>query len=524
MIESIEQLRGLEKHYNAAVHFVDRNVKNGNHNKTAIICGDEELTYQQVQSLMNQFGNALKSIHVEIENRILISTADCPEFVASFFGALKIGAVPIPVNNKIQPQDYEYFLNHSRAKVFVVHKDIWEEIKEYKSRFLFLKHVIVLSDETPYTEEIDFYEFINNRSPELETAYTSSEDTAFWLYSSGSTGKPKGVIHRQGSMEAAFKNYASNILNIRETDRTFSASKLYFAYGLGNGLYFPFGAGATSIMLKDKPTPENVFKVLEEQRPTIFFGVPTLYGAMINYVKKTGRLPDLSSVRVCVSAGEALPASYIEKWKDLFGIDILDGIGSTEALHIFLSNRSGEVQPGSTGRIVPGYQAKIVDEEGKEVEKNEIGDLVIKGDSIATAYWNNLEENYHKFRGEWMFTGDKYYEDEEGCFWYCGRSDDMLKVGGIWVSPVEIESTLLEHQSVLEVAVVGEKDQDGLLYPKANIVLVDSGEACDDLCEELKQFVKQKLAPYKYPRKIQFITDLPKTTTGKIQRFKLRQP
>ncbi|MFD2924582.1 benzoate-CoA ligase family protein [Halobacillus naozhouensis] len=523
MLQSVDTLRGIKDSYNAAVRFVDDNVKNGNQNKIAIACGEDELTYQQLSHQMNQFGNALLDIGLEIENRILLSLPDSPEFVVSFFGSVKIGAVPIPVNTNLQPHDYEYFLNHSRAKVFVVYEELWEELKAYKDRFPFLKHVIIVSDKGSSIEELNFHTFIAKASHQLDESYpTTSEDSAFWLYSSGSTGTPKGVIHRQRSMESAYYNYAVNILNIQSDDIAFSASKLYFAYGLGNGMYFPFGSGATAILLKDKPTPEKVFETIEEKKPTIFFGVPTLYGAMINYVEKIGRIPDLSSVRVCVSAGEALPASYVKKWRELFNVDILDGIGSTEALHIFLSNQSGQVQPGSTGKIVPGYNAKIVNEDGQTLCANEVGDLVIKGDSIASGYWCNLTENYHKFKGEWMYTGDKYYQDDDGYFWYCGRSDDMLKVGGIWVSPIEIESTLLQHEDVLEVAVVGETNTANLVHPKAYVILKELEKASGELAESLKLYVKDQLAPYKYPREIEFIEELPKTATGKIQRFKLK--
>ncbi|WP_306301368.1 benzoate-CoA ligase family protein [Thalassobacillus sp. C254] len=321
---------------------------------------------------------------------------------------------------------------------------------------------------------------------------------------------------------AAFENYAKNILNIHKNDRTFSASKLFFAYGLGNGMYFPFAAGGTTILLKERPTPAKVFEVIEEKKPTIFFGVPTLYGAMMRYAEEIGRPLDLSSIRVCVSAGEALPASYAKKWKEMFGLEILDGIGSTEALHIFLSNRMNEVQPGSTGKVVPGYEAKVINEEGKQLPPNEIGDLVIKGESITSGYWCNLSENHQKFQGEWMKTGDKYYQDEKGYFWYCGRSDDMLKVGGIWVSPIEIETSLLRREDIEEVAVIGEKNKENLVYPKAYIVLREKEKASEELKETLKLYVKQNLAPYKYPREIEFIDDLPKTATGKIQRFKLK--
>ncbi|WP_227935178.1 benzoate-CoA ligase family protein [Alkalihalobacillus deserti] len=523
MIEPALNLRGIKEHYNAASRFIEDNVRKGLGNKVAIIFDDEQLTYNDLLRRVNQFGSALRNVGVESENRILLLTYDSPEFAVSFFGAMKIGAIPIPVNTMLQPNDYEYLLNNSRAKVLVIHEDFWDEIKEIRERFIYLKQVIVISENvSKNTDVIDFLEFIDCASEDLETYYSTSEDPGFWLYSSGSTGNPKGVIHHQKGMEVAFDNYAKQVLQITENDTTFSASKLFFAYGLGNGMYFPFGAGGTAILMKERPTPEKVFEKLIESKPTIFFGVPTLYGAMINYVEKTGIVPDLSSVRVCVSAGEALPGTFMSKWKDLFGLDILDGIGSTEALHIFLSNRMGDIKAGSTGKIVPGYEARILNDQAIEVGPNEIGDLVIKGESLTGGYWCNLEENHRKFYGEWMHTGDKYYQDEDGYFWYSGRSDDMLKVGGIWVSPIEIETVLFQHEKVLEVAVIGKKTENNLVFPKAFIVLKDGVTPSEELSDELKLFVKTNLAPYKYPREIEFKDELPKTATGKVQRFRLR--
>ncbi|UAC49833.1 benzoate-CoA ligase family protein [Bacillus aquiflavi] len=523
MIDAVYQYKGLKQLYNAAHRFIEQNIQKGFGNKVAIDCDKEQVTYETLLLKVNQFGNALKNIGIEPESRLLLLTYDSPEFIISFFGAVKIGAVPIPVNTMMKPDDYEYFLNHSRAKVLVVHAELWEKIKLYRERFVFLKEVIVIEgDETVGAHFYHFDDLLHVASNELITEKTTLEDAAFWLYSSGSTGEPKGVVHLQRSMEKAFDNYARQVLNIDENDRTFSVSKLFFAYGLGNGMYFPLGAGGTTILLKDRPTPEKVFKTIADKKPTIFFGVPTHYGAMIHYVEKTGKIPDLSSVRVCVSAGESLPAIFVEKWKELFNIDILDGIGSTEALHIFLSNYSGDVKPGSSGKVVPGYDAKIVNDDFLQAATNEIGDLVIKGKSITAGYWCNTKETHRKFYGEWMYTGDKYYQDQDGYFWYCGRSDDMLKVGGIWVSPIEIETTLLQHDVVLEVAVIGIEDEHNLVYPKAFVVLKDGIEPTESLKNELKNDVKATLAPYKYPREIEFLPELPKTATGKVQRFRLR--
>ncbi|MBU8908209.1 benzoate-CoA ligase family protein [Desertibacillus haloalkaliphilus] len=523
MLKTELNVRGISRHYNAAFNFIDENINKGLGDKVAIYYKDEEITYKQLQNKVNQFGNALKNLNIENENRILLLCYDSPEFIVSFFGSVKVGAVPIPVNSMMQPTDYEYFLNNSRAKVLVVHEELWENIKHLRDRFYFLKDVIVISESAiTGVDVIDYHELVNKASTTLSPFLTTQDDPAFWLYSSGSTGNPKGVIHLQKNMESAFQNYAKNIIEMTEDDITFSASKLFFAYGLGNGMYFPLGAGGSTVLMPERPLPENVLDAIEKYKPTIFFGVPTLYGAMINHIKTSDKSYDLSSIRVCVSAGEALPDTFVKQWKELFGLDILDGIGSTEALHIYLSNKEGAIKEGSSGRAVPGYDVKIVNEQSVPVSDNEIGDLIIKGDSIASGYWNNSSESKKKFNGEWLYTGDKYYKDEDGYYWYCGRSDDMLKVGGIWVSPVEIENCLIKNDKVLEVAVIGVKNDNNLEQPKALIVLKEGIAPTDELKAELKAYVKEHLAPYKYPRIIEFISDLPKTPTGKIQRFKLR--
>ncbi|MEB3100168.1 benzoate-CoA ligase family protein [Ferviditalea candida] len=517
------ELRGIGSLYNAAATFIDKNVNNGIGDKVAIHYLNEKITFKQLQDQVNRVGNALRQLGVEMESRVLLACYDSPEFIASFFGAIKIGAIPIPVNTTMTPSDFEYFLNNSRAKVVITNEDLWNKINHLRERFVFLKHVIVIFENANNIPGlISYREWTGNASAQLETAITNHNDAAFWLYSSGSTGNPKGVIHLQRDMEAAYNAYAKKVLKISENDITFSASKLFFAYGMGNGMYFPLGAGASTVLVPDRCTPELVMETIEKYRPTIFFGVPTLYGALIDLAERTGNPYDLSSLRICVSAGESLPAPYSEKWRKLFGVDILDGIGSTEALHIFISNRIGDIREGSTGKVVPGYEAKIVNEMGVALPPNETGDLIIKGDSIAHGYWNLHEENKRKFIGEWLQTGDKYYMDDDGYFWYCGRSDDMMKVGGIWVSPIEIENALIKHEVVLEAAVVGVMTENNLMTPKAYVVLKENVIASDGLKRELQAFLKQELAPYKYPRLIEFLDELPKTTTGKIQRFRLR--
>lgn len=517
--------RGLGVPYNAANLFIDEHVHKGRGEKVAIYYRDKAISYKVLREKVNQVGNMLRRLGYKMEDRILVVCHDTPEFIYTFFGAIKIGAVPIPVNTMMQPSDYEYFLNNSRAKGLIIHADIWAGIQHIKDRLLFLEHIIVINENANNLSGsvLDFHTLLDSADKKLEAAWTNRDDSAFWLFSSGSTGDPKGIIHLQHDMEYALDTYARQVLQMTEADRCLSASKLYFAYGLGGGMYFPLGIGASTVLIKERSSPEVIFQAIETYKPTIFFGVPTLYGAMIDYVLKTGKRFDLNSLRVCVSAGEALPPSFYYKWKDMYGVDILDGIGSTEALHIFISNRIGDVKIGSSGKIVPGFDAKIVDQEGEELPANEVGDLVIRGDCIAHGYWNLHEQNKKKFIGEWLYTGDKYYKDEEGYYWYCGRSDDMLKVGGIWVSPIEIENCLLQHDDVLEVAVIGVEKDDALVVPKAFVVLKNGVEGSEEKKDELKDFVKQRLAHYKYPRIIEFVDELPKTATGKIQRFKLRE-
>jgi benzoate-CoA ligase len=506
--------------YNASV-VLDHNLAEGRGGKVAIHIDDQTYTYQQLSELANRTGNALKGLGVEQEQRVLMLLLDTPQFPATFFGAIKIGAVPIPTNTVMQPADYEYFLNDSRAKVAVVSEALYQLIEPIRANCKYLKQVVVVDgDDAPGT--IDWQAWVNAASPALDPADTSPDDVAFWLYSSGSTGFPKGAVHLQHDIAFTVENYARGVLNMTENDLCFSGSKLFHAYGLGNNMTFPYGVGASTVLFPGRPTPDAMFETLTRFHPTIFFSVPTAYAAMLA-VPDAEQKYDLRSLRQCVSAAEALPAESYHKWKEKFGVEILDGIGSTEMLHIFISNYPGRVKAGSSGNLVPGYDAKLTDEHGVEVPAGEIGDLLISGDSAAPFYWNKHQKSTHTMRGEWMFTGDKYHVDADGYFWYDGRSDDMLKVSGNWVSPIEVESVLIEHPAVLECAVVGAKDEAGLVKSKAFIVLNDGLNGSPELIKELQEFVKERIAPYKYPRAIEFAVDLPKTATGKIQRYKLRE-
>ncbi|PYM33807.1 MAG: benzoate-CoA ligase family protein [Candidatus Rokuibacteriota bacterium] len=509
----------LPTQFNVAEHFVDRNVAEGRGASAAFLYADRTLTYADVQDLVNRAGNALLELGVGLEDRVLMICLDAPEFVGTFWGAIKIGAVPIPVNTLMRSADYLYFLNDSRAKVAVVSGPLLAEAAPALAEARYLEHVLIAGG--PAGRFMSWEDRLFRASAQLAAAPTSRDEPAFWLYSSGSTGSPKGVVHLHHDMYVCAETYAKQVLGLRATDRVLSAAKLFFAYGLGNAGYFPMAVGAQSVLYPLRPQPESMFEQIARYRPTLFFGVPTLYAAMLA-VKEAERRFDTSSLRLCVSAGEALPDELYARWRERFGVELIDGIGTTEILHIFLSNRPGAARPGSSGLPVPGYEAIVVDDEGRPVPPGEIGNLRVKGDSIMAYYWNKHEKTKETLFGPWIQTGDKYFQDKDGFFWFCGRADDMLKVGGIWVSPVEVEATLVRHAAVLEAAVVGKEDTDRLVKPKAFVVLKEPWKAGDALAGELKAFVKDKIAPYKYPRWIEFVGELPKTATGKIQRFKLR--
>jgi benzoate-CoA ligase len=506
----------LPELFNASDYFVDRHIREGRGGKIAVKCQDRSLTYADIQVGMNQVGNALKSLSVRMEERVALLLLDTEIYPQAFFGAIKIGAVPICLNTLMRPKDYLYFLNDSRARVLLVDAALYSNIEEIKDETQFLEHIIVVNGAAP-AGTTAFADFIAGKSKELEAAPTTPDDSCFWLYSSGSTGKPKGTIHLQHDMVYACETYGKQVLGIREDDVCFSAAKLFFAYGLGNGLYFPFSVGATTVYMPDRPVPASVYGTISKYKPTLYFGVPTLYGSML---QEEG---SMDGVRLCVSAGEALPADILKRWVERHGVQIADGIGSTELVHIFISNRPDEIKPGSSGKIVPGYEARIVDEDWREVAEGDVGTLLIKGDSAAAGYWNKHEKTKTTMLGEWLNTDDQYYRDKDGFFYYVGRSNDMLKVGGIWVSPIEVEACLIEHPAVLECAVVGSPDSENLIKPKAFVVL-DRGYTGDEKLEkELKEYVKTKLAHYKFPRWIVFLNELPKTATGKIKRFELRK-
>jgi benzoate-CoA ligase family protein len=502
--------------YNAATTFVDENITQGRGGRIAIYYQDQTFTYQQVYEKVNRTGNALRQLGIEIEHRVLLALPDSPEFAFSFFGAIKIGAVPIPTNPWMAAMDYEYLLNDSRARAIIVHESVLPEIEKIWGNTRFLNHIIVVGK--PKGKALSYESLIDKAADKLEAETTNRDDPCFWGYTSGSTGSPKGAVHLQHDMITISDLFVKPVLGMTQDDLCFSASKLFFSYGLGNSLYFPFRFGASTVLWPEKPDPEKILQVIDQYHPTFFFSVPTLYARFLRLEKKY----DLSSLRICLSSGEPLPPALFHQWKDKFGLELLDVVGSTEATHDFLANRPGRAKPGSSGEVTPAFEAKITDDDDREVPLGEVGNLMVKGDANAPYYWNKHEQTKKMMRGEWLKTGDTYYRDAEGYYWYCGRSDDMLKVGGLWVSPIEIENTLMEHPAILEAAVIGDQDSDGLIKPKAYVLLKSEFKASDQLKNELQTYVKNKLAPYKYPRWVEFVEDLPKTVTGKIQRFRLR--
>jgi len=512
----------LPDEFNAASYFVDRHIKDGRADKVAIECGQVHVTYRELFERVNQVGNGLRTLGVRIEERVFLLLLDSPEFATSFFGAIKIGAVPVPVNTLLKSADYEYLLNNSRARVAIVSDSLVAAIEAIpREQLRYLETIIVVGGESRIGT-LPFEKLARESSSVLQAELTSKDDAAFWLYSSGSTGPPKACVHLQHDMVVSSERYAKSILNITDKDRCFSVAKLFFAYGLGNALYFPLAVGATSILLPGPPKAQSVFDAISRHRPTLFFAVPSNYVKLLAHTARDGREFDLSCVRHAISAGEALPATVFHRFKQRFGVEILDAIGSTEALHMIISNVPSAVRPGSSGKIIPGFEARIVDDHNRPVVQGEIGNLLVKADSTCAYYWNQHEKTKDTIEGQWIRTGDKYYQDEEGYFWYAGRADDMQKVSGMWVSPIEIERVLIEHPAVQEAAVVFRKDVDELPKPVAWIVTRDGAVGTPELARQVQEFVRSRLPVFKCPHWIEFLPELPKTATGKIQRFKLR--
>ncbi|RDV04376.1 benzoate-CoA ligase family protein [Undibacter mobilis] len=504
--------------YNFAADVLKRNLDAGRAGKPAYIDGRGTWTYGQLADRVNRFGAALRGLGVRREERVLMAVLDTVDWPTAFLGCLKAGIIAVPVNTLLTEDDYRFMLADSRAKALVVSEALFPRFEKIIAESPDLEHVIV-SGANPHGYRL-FEDLIGADEPEDVTAATVADDMAFWLYTSGSTGKPKGAVHVHGSLKITADLYGTPVVGLKESDVVHSVAKLFFAYGLGNAMTFPLSVGATVVLNAERPTPDGVAALLKKHPITVFFAVPTFYASFLN----SPGAPQKSEVKLrhCISAGEALPEGIARKWEERYGVSIYDGLGTTEMLHIFLSNRPGATKYGTTGKPVPGYEIKLLGEDGKPVKKGEMGEMYSRGPTSAVMYWNNREKSRSTFQGEWTRSGDKYIEDEDGYFICCGRADDMLKVSGIYVSPFEVEAALASHPDVLEAAVVGWQDEEKLVKPRAFVVLKQHDKASDALVVLLQEHVKQVLAPYKYPRWIEFRVDLPKTATGKIQRFMLR--
>ena len=504
--------------FNFAQHLIASNLARPE--KVAVIDDAGQITYGQLADAVRRFASGLKSLGLKREERVLLLMQDSSDWVVAFLGSLYAGVVPVAVNTLLTAEDYAYMLANSRAQAALVSGTLLSTLESAMGQSRHEVHSVVVSrpQGAMGKGQTDMAALIVAHTPQAP-APTLADEPAFWLYSSGSTGKPKGTVHSQGNLCWTAELYGKSILKLQESDTVFSAAKLFFAYGLGNALTFPLSVGATVVLMAERPTPQATFKRLLDHQPTVFYGAPTGYGGMLASPELPAR--NQVALRLCSSAGEALPRDIGERWSAHFGCEIIDGIGSTEMLHVFLSNRPGDVRYGSTGKPVEGYEVELRNEDGSVITgHDQIGDLYIKGPSSALMYWNNRDKTRDTFRGEWTKSGDKYIRDVDGYYTYAGRNDDMLKVSGIYVSPFEVEATLVQHPAILEAAVIGKEDSDGLTKTKAFIVL-KPGQQLDEAA--VKAFVKEHLAPYKYPRFIEFLAELPKTATGKIQRFRLRE-
>jgi benzoate-CoA ligase len=498
--------------FNLADYFLDARVREGRGERTAIVSGDKRWTYAEVQAESNRMANVLREAGVMPEDRVLILLPDCVHFAATFFGTLKCGAVVTMVNPELPLEDYEYYLRYTRARVLVCDDALYQKIKPSCDGIRTLRGVLRRRSANGDGLEAA----LAAASPQFENERTSKDDYAIWLFTSGSTGKPKAAVHMHHDFAFNTECYAKRVLMMKEDDVTLSVPKLFFGYATGTNLMFPFSVGASTVLFEEKSTPERLFELCEKHRPTVLTSVPTMIGKMLAVEGAAGR--NLSSLRVTISAGEALPEELYRRWKGTFSSEILDGIGSAEMFHIYISNRFGEVREGSLGKIVPGYQAKILSDDGVELGPGEIGTLWVGGDSSALCYFGAHEKSKQVLRGDWVVSGDKFSRDAEGYFYYGGRADDLLKVGGIFVAPVEVENVLMLHPAVLECVVVGFEDDQKLTKAKAVVVVKPEFAAGDALIEELISLAREKLAHYKVPRRVEFVASLPRNDRGKIQR------
>jgi 4-hydroxybenzoate-CoA ligase len=522
MLEDLLQRRP----YNAVTDFIDANIARGLGSKIAFTDSTRTLSYGELETRSLRFASALGKLGVGQEQRVMLLFHDTVDYPVAFWGAIRAGVVPVPVNTLLTAEQYAYLLADSRATAAVVAPALAGLLSSIRDRLPHLRTIVVagadVRERADLRDLLHFEDVLAGGDPGRFTMSTMSDEVAFWLYTSGSTGDPKAVRHVHTSLMATARLMGQGVIGIRADDVVFSAAKLSFAYGLGNSMSFPMSVGASAVLLPERPTPQAVLDTLRRSRATIFYAVPSLYAALLAH-PAIGPGAGSDRLRLCISAGEALPARLGERWREVVGVDILDGLGSTEMLQTFLSNRPDDIHYGSSGKPVPGYEIKIVDESGRELPAGEIGELVVRGPSAGDGYWNQRARSRHTFVGEWTYTGDKYVRDQDGYYHYCGRTDDMFKVNGMWVSPFEVEAALVSHEAVLEAAVIGRTDGDGLVKPKAFVVLKDGYTADHGLLEILKVHVKDRAGAWKYPRWIDVRPDLPRTATGKIQRFKLRE-
>lgn len=504
----------IPEQINLAEYYLDRNLALGRGDRVAVHYRNRTFTYAEMVAYSNRVGNFLKRLGVEIEDRVMMIVNDSPEFVASWYGIIKIGAVATDVYSYLRPKDYEYFFNYTRAKVAIVDADALPSIEPILDQAKHLKHVVVIGRSTPPHKHLAFESLVEASSDELEVEKTSADDVALWKFTSGSTGKPKGVLLTHRHSIYNFQAYGQQVLGLQPDDIVIAVPKLFFGYARDIAMVYCFGSGASVVLFPERTTPERIFDHVEKHRCTVLVNVPTMINAMINSPAAAGR--DLSSLRFCTSAGEALPEELYHQWKKRFGVEVLNCIGSCELYHMYISNRLGRVKPGSLGEMVPGYEAKICNAAGEIVPDGEEGVLWVKGDSQALGYWQAQAKSRQTFQGMWVNTGDLFRKDAEGYYWFVGRSGDLLKVGGIFVAPLEIENCLLSHPAVGEVAVIGAPDAQGLIKPKAFIAVKAGHAAGPGLAAELQRYVKEKLSPYKYPRTIEFMEKLPKNSNDKI--------
>lgn len=513
--------------YNAAADFVDSSVARGFGGKVAFTDPERTLTYGELQARSCRFARALKALGIRQENRLALLLLDTVDFPVAFFGTVRAGVVALPLNILLTESQYAYILADSRACAIVVQAALAKPIASIIDRLPDLRTVILVgatpADKAAFpNRDVHLFEdVLAGASDELCVAATNSDEVAFWMYTSGSTGDPKGVKHVQTTPAAAAALTGRHVVGIGENDVVFSAAKLFFSYGMGNAMAFPMSVGASAVLWPHRATPEAVFDIMRRHNPTVFTGVPTLYSTLLAH-KDMAKGAGSNRLRLCVSGGEPLPCAIGERWRAVAGCDVVDGIGSTEMFQTFLSNRPGDVRYGSTGKPVAGYDLRIVDDNGREVADGEIGELLVRGPTAGEGYWNQRNKSRRTFAGEWTHSGDKFYRDGDGYYYYCGRTDDMFKVSGMWVSPFEVEAALVSHEAVFEAAVIGKEDADGLIKPKAFVVLNSGYSADEGLLENLRVHVKERAGPWKFPRWIELRADLPRTATGKIQRFKLR--